>query len=183
MSTVPLKINPTAWVGFMVGVGAWSIMFVMLILGYVFYRVPSGPWLAGFVDAPVIFKAMVNTGLLLVSSWMLHQFFRTRKIELFQLGLLSGLMFLFAQWKLWVLLLRGGLTWTGSMAGSFLYLLTGFHALHVLAGLVILLPLGLKFYRNAADERNIGRFFFALRFWDLLFVFWLGLFVLIFIFK
>ena len=181
MNTV--KINPTASVGFLVGMGAWSITFITLIGGYLFYRLRIGVWLADYISPTIFVKAFINTGILLVSSWILHQFLRKRRVSLLILGVLSGLLFLRAQWDLWILFLQKGLTFTSSMAGSFLYLLTGFHALHVLIGLFILVPLGLKISQSVRDDSHESRFLFTLKFWDLLMLFWIVLLILIFVLK
>lgn len=181
MNTV--KINSTASVGFLVGMGAWSISFITLIGGYLFYRLRIGVWLADYISQAIFIKAFMNTGILLISSWLLHQFLRKRKVSLLILGFLSGGLFLKAQWGLWILFLQKGLTFTSSMAGSFLYLLTGFHALHVLIGLFVFFPLGLKISQPAMDNSRGSRFLFALKFWDLLLLFWLVLLILIFVLK
>lgn len=178
-----IKINPTTSIGFLVGIAAWSMSFITLIWGYVFYRLRAGEWLINYVDETVLTKALVNTGILLVSSWMLHEFLQKRKTVSFIAGLLLGVLFIKAQWDLWMLLLQRGLTLKSSMAGSFLYLLTGFHALHVVVGLGILLPLGFMLSREHGSWKSENRFEFALKFWDLLMLFWLILFILIFVFK
>ena len=181
MNTV--KTNHTTSVGFLIGMGAWSITFTTLIVGYLFYRLRIGAWLADYISPTIFIKALMNTGILLISSWIWHQFLQKKRVPLLILGVLSGLLFLKAQWDLWILFLQKGLTFTNSIAGSFLYLLTGFHALHVLIGLFILVPLGLKISQSLRDDRHGSRFLFALRFWDLLMLFWLVLLILIFFLK
>ena len=183
MMSNAFKANTTSAVGFIIGIGAWSLTFLTLIWGYLFYRLHAGVWLGGYMSAEIFGKAFFNTGILLISSWVWHRFLQKKRLSLLVLGFLSGVLFLKAQWELWILFLQRGLTLTGSLAGSFLYLLTGFNAAHVLIGLLILLPLGLKIGRSALHDRGESRFLFALKFWDLLMLFWLVLAALIFILK
>ena len=98
-------------------------------------------------------------------------------------GIFSGSLFLEEQWRLWEMLLARGLTLKGSLAGSFLYLLTGFHAAHVLIGLVILLAFSIKLLVVSEQPHDDQGFQFGLKFWDLLLFFWLVLVFLIFILK
>lgn len=177
-----LKTNTTASIGFLVGIGAWSITFLTLIWGYLFYRLRAEEWLTGYITETVLLKALLNSGLLLLSAWGLHQFLHKRMTGFFSLGLLAGAAFILGQVDLWMRIVQNGLTFTNAIAGSFLYLLTGFHALHVVIGLLFLLPFGLNLGREV-NEENESRFIFALKFWDLLTVFWFVLFVLIFIIK
>jgi cytochrome c oxidase subunit 3 len=81
------------------------------------------------------------------------------------------------QVSLWQLSLANGLRWTDSIAGSFFYLLTGFHALHIVGALVAVLLLCVKFpkWQNSMIATGIKRF------WDFLLVVWLVMFLLIFI--
>lgn len=151
-----------------------------LIWGYMAYRLRVGQWLADYVNESVWERALMNTGILIFSSWILHQFWTKKRNALFLFGMLSGVLFLHGQWNLWLMLLDRGLTFNNSIAGSFLYLLTAFHAIHVVIALLILLPLGIQF---AVYEKNQLRFQLALQFWDLLLVFWLMLLFLIFVFK
>lgn len=154
-----------------------------LIGGYMAYRLRVGPWLFDYVNESVWERAFMNTGLLILSSWIFHQFWAKKRNVLFLLGMLLGVLFLHGQWNLWLMLLGRGLTFNNSIAGSFLYLLTAFHAMHVVIALLILLPLGIQLCQIAIYEKNQLRFQLALQFWDLLLVFWLVLLVLIFIFK
>ncbi|MBI5150343.1 MAG: cytochrome c oxidase subunit 3 [Candidatus Omnitrophica bacterium] len=179
----PLNMDVTSSVGFLVGIGAWSISFITLIWGYVFFRLRLGPWLGGYIDEAVLTGAFINTGILICSSWMLHQFLRKKRNILFGLALVLGALFVKKQWGLWMLLLQRGLTLKGSIAGGFLYLLTGFHAAHVVIGLMVLLFLGTRVSLAEEGGSSERRFTFALRFWDLLLLFWLVLLVLIFILK
>lgn len=178
-----IKISPTTSIGFLVGTGAWSLSFITLIWGYIAYRLRAGQWLAGYINETVWEKVLVNTGLLILASWALHLFLRQRKMVFFPAGILTATFFIKGQWDLWTLLLDNGLTLRNSLAGSFLYLLTGFHAAHILIALAILMPLGVHLAQRNLCATSQRRFQFALKFWDLLLFFWLVLLLLIFVLK
>jgi cytochrome c oxidase subunit 3 len=181
MNTV--RVNPTASIGFLISMGAWSVTFITLIGGYAVYRLRTGYWLTDYITPDVFVRAMANTAFLIISSFILKIFLRERKPILFWMGALGGGFFLVGQWGLWQVLLRSGLTMTQSLAGSFFYLLTGFHAVHIVIGLLFIMPFGMALCNADCPDKALFRFEFALKFWDLLMWFWLVLLVLIFILK
>lgn len=174
------KSEVTSSVGFMIALGAWSITFLTLILGYAVYRFKAGEWLYGYLDGEIVRKALMNTALIVLSSLALNFFCRVKKRVLFIAGIVLGFLFIHGQWGLWLMLLDRGLSLKSSVAGSFFYLLTGFHAVHMAVGLLVLIPLGIPVVLNRADGRQERRFGFTVRFWDLLAIFWIVLLVLIF---
>lgn len=178
-----LKINTTSSVGYLIGISAWSLTFLTLIWGYVFYRLKLGVWLQEYIDAAILTKVIINTSVILGSSVLLHYFKEDRKRVFLLIGLSLGVLFIKFQWDVWSILIAEGLTLQSSIAGSFLYLLTGFHALHILVGISLLLGWGWPLCKTIASFQTYQRFVFALKFWDLLLLFWCVLFILIFILK
>lgn len=63
---------------------------------------------------------------------------RSRFVAGFALTFVLGVVFLFLLGFEWSVLLEGGLDWTTGPYGSTYYALTGLHALHVFAGLVLI---------------------------------------------
>lgn len=177
------RINPTSSIGFLIGISAWSISFITLIWAYIFYRLKTGAWLVEFVSGSIMLQAMVNTLILIISSYVFHKFLQSKEMIWFTTGLISGLLFVMGQVKLWFSLINQGLTLQNSLAGSFFYLLTGFHALHILIGLLILFMVSLNQVSRGECEVFEVRFNFALKFWDLLLIFWAVLLILIFFIK
>ncbi|MCA9406837.1 MAG: cytochrome c oxidase subunit 3 [Candidatus Omnitrophica bacterium] len=180
--SIEIKDNTTTSVGVLIGLSAWSITFVTLIWGYMFYRVRGLLWLEDYIDGPIYFKVALNTGFLICSSFFLHLFLQQKEKKLFLLGLSAALLFIIGQWNLWQALSMRGLTVNQTIAGSFFYLLTGFHALHIIIGMGVLI--GFYYLSGMAQTKAITpNFKFVVRFWDLLLLFWLILVPLIFILK
>lgn len=177
---VPYKDRNTFSVGLLIAFASWTLIFFTLLWGYAVYRLRSSVWLAGYISTEVFGSAMFNTVVLFLSSWMLSSAFKQRTGnpagKLWSAWML-GMIFLLGQLNLWHGLLSNGLHWNSSQAGSFLFLLTGFHALHVVGGLIALTVLCLKFPSLGSTYFAVG----AKRFWDFLLVIWLVMFVLIFI--
>ena len=105
---------------------------------------------------------LVNTLVLLASSVALEW---ARRGEGRSLGwaLVLGTLFVVLQGVAWLLLRRDGLEFSSTAYASFFYLLTGLHALHMLAGLAAL--------AYAARHRAVLRF--ASTFWHFMGGVWL----------
>ncbi len=178
-----LKVNTTTSVGFLVGISAWSISFITLIWAYLFYRLRTNAWLDGTITQSTFNLALLNTLFLILSSLVFHQYHQNKTKYLFVLGNLFGISFIAGQLKLWSAFLAQGISLKSSVAGSFFYLLTGFHALHIIVGIIILVAVSLRQFLNGYSSTFDVRFYLALKFWDLLLLFWAVLLVLIFILK
>jgi cytochrome c oxidase subunit 3 len=84
----------------------------------------------------------VNTAILFASGFLMllagRRFAAGRSRGALTGALVLGTVFVIAQGYEWVQLLGEGLTLTSSNHGAFFYLIVGFHALHVLAGIAVL---------------------------------------------
>ncbi len=172
----------TASVGFLIGISSWSLSFITLIWAYGVYRLRAGAWYAHVLSMEEAVLAVVNTIAIIASSLLLRAWVKgnyLRKV-LFLASLGLGLLFMAGQWYLWQGLIKEGFTHRSSVAGSFFYLLTGFHALHIVVGLFLLFFLSRPLLAGSIEEVDQRRFNNGLCFWDLLTVFWIVLFILIF---
>ena len=181
-SSFDLKERNTFSVGFLIALSSWTLIFFTLIWGYAVYRLRSTVWLEAYITPKVLTLAVVNTAILALSSLALRSAFKQKESggeKFLWSGFSLGILFLFGQLKLWQSLLVNGLRWDGNIAGSFMFLLTGFHALHVIGGLIALAVLCARFPALSQSFFASG----AKRFWDFLLVIWLVMFALIFILK
>jgi len=149
MNTVALeqkkKIHPhkfTLWMG----IGSIVMMFAGLTSAYVVKRNQAG-WIS--FDIPVAF--WYSTAVMALSSlslYMASKAFKERSMAQYRRLMLAtmilGLAFVALQVigfnKLW----QSGLTLTSTVAYSFLYVIVGLHALHVLGGVIALVVMALK---------------------------------------
>ena len=72
---------------------------------------------------------------------------------------LLGCLFLILQLQGWHVMQQGGMTLTQNLSGSFIYLITSAHGVHIIVGLVVMLIFLINAFRNRKDPiyelRNI----------------------------
>src|SRR5690606_5277712 len=113
-------------------------------------RQSEGNWLQ--YDLPNIF--WFTSGIIILSSAFMYWAVRSaKKDQLDQLkmalGVTTGLgiLFLIGQWYSWVALVDMDVYFVGNPAGSFLYVLTGLHAIHLISGVIFLIIVLISSFR------------------------------------
>ncbi len=138
------RLETTAYIGMVIFLASWAMMFAALFFAYAFLRSRAPQWPPpGVPVLPVVLPA-VNTAVLLLSSAVLQWgVWSVRRAKPSALGwslvatVALGALFLALQIVCWVSLHAQGLTTEGGGPyASVFYGLTWFHALHVLVGLV-----------------------------------------------
>ena len=154
----------TSYVGMVMALGSWSMMFGSLFFAYAILRLRAGAWPPEGIEPLPRLLPFLNTLVLLASSAVLSRGLDPKQearigglARALKRTLALGSLFLVLQLAVWVPLWRSGLTMASGVYGSIFYGLTVFHALHVLAGLValaVLLP-GARSgrYRSGAQSR------------------------------
>lgn len=94
------------------------------------------------------------------------------------LTILLGFVFLIGQIAAWRNLVAQGITLASGPSGSFFYLLTAMHGLHLLGGLAGLLYVVYRVYRSTT-ERAVKAFRAASLYWHFMTVLWIYLFALL----
>lgn len=183
----------TAFVGMVVFLGAWAMMFAALFFSYFEIRVQAMSWPPPGENALPLVLPALNTVLLVATSaflWVSYRSARRTAVGAYRpwtsrgllLALLLGSAFLTLQLTMWRRLYLGGLRPDSGIFGSVFYTLTVFHALHVFVGLVALLVLWLRArHGRYHDEHNT-----ALRLWGMYFHFvdvvWVLMFFTVYVF-
>jgi cytochrome c oxidase subunit 3 len=162
----------TARVGMAIFLGALAMMFAALLLAYAIVRAQAPAWPpAGTPPLPRGVLAC-NTLLLVAASVALHR----RRVGV---ALALGAAFLVAQALVWRGLAAAGLGPASGIYGSVFFALSGFHALHVLGGLVALAAVWARARRAAGGGPDAAAP--ALRlvatYWDFVLVVWLVLYL------
>lgn len=167
-----------------------AMLFVTLVAMYVASKAQSGVP-TGLHPFPRYFS--LSTIVLLVSSYTLAQAPRLYRaddldglVRCLGATLLLGCVFSGLQVQGWRELVRQGVLFTGERSGTFVYVISGLHVAHILAGLIFLLVNMLRtlhasrdavrtlvFIRNPYHLRQLRA---LLTYWHFIDVLWVALF-------
>lgn len=175
----PLAMNPLkfAMALFIVTV---CMLFAAWTSAYLVKRAEPG-W--SEVQIPSIF--WINTVIILASSvtmvWA-QRSARKDNLEALKLALgitvVLGFAFLVGQWMAWEKLVQLNEYFVGgNVSHSFLYVLTGVHAAHILGGLIFLIIILISTFKYKIHSRNMISLELCAAFWHFLDVLWLYLFI------
>ena len=177
--SIAIKNNRThvhlLWVGF-----AGIVMFFAGLTSAYIVRKAEGNWLEFTI--PDWFT--VSTIVIVISSVILY--FATRAVKsdkspiVFILGTLAfGVVFSYSQFMGWSELVNQGVYLTGegsNPSGSFLYVITLAHLIHLLGGLIALLVSLFSAYQEKYTKENFIGLEITSRYWHFLGILWLYLF-------
>lgn len=135
----------TAMLGMLVVLGSITMLFMALFVSYSILRIQFGMWSKPGTGSLPFILGVVNTVILLGSSWTYYkgqQYAKAgnrRQVKQW-LGLTLGLgvVFLLTQLNLWRILIDSGMTVHSDIVGSVFYMLTGMHGLHIVAAIAAL---------------------------------------------
>jgi cytochrome c oxidase subunit III len=171
--------------GFPVFLLSESIIFVSFFVTYALLRWKNPNWFPAGVTGLDIPRAAINTAILVASSGVIY--FAERALDRDQLTKFRRLWLLTA--TLGVIFLVGQvIEWRNmpfgldaGLAGATFYLLTGFHGLHVLTGVILLLYM---YFRSLVPSNyNAGHQGVSAvsLFWHFVDIIWIVLFLLLYI--
>jgi len=174
----PIAMHPkkfAMWL-FMVSV---VMVFAGLTSAFI-VRQSEGNWLQ--YDLPGIF--WFTSGTIVLSSITMHWAYLSAKKDLLdQLKLalavttVLGLVFLVGQWYSWVALVDMDVYFVGNPAGSFLYVLTGLHALHLVSGVIFLIIVLISSFKYKIHSKRLTTLDICGTYWHFLGGLWLYLFM------
>lgn len=160
-------------------IGVASALFLLFLAAYVM-RMDAQDW------SPIVmpWQLWISTAVLIVASGLLHLASRARRLTSARKFLAAagvcGMLFLGVQLWGWQALLGMHVTPVGNPAGSFFYLLTAMHGLHVFGGLVGWGRTARSaWFRASVDVEMVNvhwRIALCARYWDFLLLVWIVLF-------
>ena len=182
MSTVAMaqrnKIHPhkfTLWVG----IGSILMMFAGLTSAYIVKRNQAN-WVT--FDLPVVF--WYSTAAIILSSVTLFlstRAFRERAMGRYRIYVIAtlalGVLFILLQFAGFRQLWQAGITLTGNVSYSFLYIIVGFHAVHVLGGIIALVIMSLKAFSSKVRNYSIVPVELIGTYWHFVDILWIYLLV------
>ncbi len=166
------------WLG-MIGM---FMMFAALSSGFIVYTA-SGVDKGIKTILPIAFT--YSTIVLLVSSLTLHLAYRAVKAEQFAkqrlfllLTIALGLVFFAVQLHTWSVFAERGIYFVNNNASqSFIYVFTGLHLAHIIAGLIVLVRCYLGALKPIPFPNNQFRMNLAIIFWHFLDLLWIYIYV------
>lgn len=159
------------------------MMFAGLTSAYI-VRQAEGNW--KIFDLPSTFY--ITTVLILLSSATMHYSVLQAKknnIAKQKLGLwlsfLLGAGFLAGQYMGWQQLIANKVYFVGNPSESFVYVISGLHGAHIVAGLLLMVSALVGAYRNIGQTKNVFRMELTSIFWHFIDILWIYLFVFLLI--
>ena len=134
-----LSVNPKKFLLWLFIVSI-TMMFAAFTSAYL-VRKAEGNWLE--FQLPTLF--WYSTAVLITSSIGMHIAYIAAKKDNFNLLRITisitfalGLLFLYMQWMGWQQLVALNVYFVGNPSGSFVYVLSGMHGVHIISGLIVL---------------------------------------------
>ncbi|HLT08092.1 MAG TPA: cytochrome c oxidase subunit 3 [Cyclobacteriaceae bacterium] len=159
------------------------MIFAGLTSAYI-VRQGEGNWLE--FELPQIL--WLTSGIIVLSSISMHwAYLSAKKDQLDQLKLALGvttalgIAFLVGQWYSWVALVDMDVYFVGNPAGSFLYVLTGLHAIHLISGVIFMIIVLISSFKYKIHSKRLTSLEMCATYWHFLGALWLYLFMFLLI--
>jgi cytochrome c oxidase subunit 3 len=172
------RIHPhkfTLWVG----IGSILMMFAGLTSAFI-VKSNQTNWVT--IDMPVVF--WFSTAVMLASSLTIQlslRSFKQREMSRYRLligvTLLLGVAFIVLQWFGFQDLWKQNITFRGSGAGQFLYVIFGLHAIHVIGGVIALLVILAKAFGGRVKNYSSVPVEVAATYWHFVDLLWIYLLI------
>jgi cytochrome c oxidase subunit 3 len=174
----PLAMHPkkfALWI-FMASV---VMIFAALTSAYM-VRQADGNWL--MFELPGSF--WITSAIILVSSGTMHWAYlaakkddlRATKIAI-SVTTVLGVAFLIGQYLAWGDMVAINVYFVGNPSGSFVYVLSGLHGMHILGGVIFLIVVLVATFRFQVHSKNLAQIEMCATYWHFLDGLWLYLFV------
>jgi len=173
-----MGMNPSKFIVWLFIVSI-TMLFAALTSAYI-VKQSGGEWLnfnlpGMFWITSVIIIVSSITMQLALSAARADRFNRLRTYLI--ITALLGLAFLIGQYESWKQLVEMDVYFVGNPAGSFLYVLTGLHAVHIISGLIFLLIVIVSSFKLKIHSRSLIRIEMCTTYWHFLGGLWLYLFL------
>ena len=180
----PISMHPrkfAMWL-FLASVG---MLFAALTSAYI-VRQAEGNWV--YFELPTVFYT--TTFIILISSVTMQWAYREAKKDnlervkiLVTITSILGVAFLVGQVMGWRELVGMSVYLVGNPSGSFLYVLTGLHGLHLVSGIVFLLIVLYSTWKYRVHSKNLAQMEMCITYWHFLSGLWLYLFVFLLLYR
>ena len=183
----PRRYQVNTTLGMALFIGSWSMAFATLFLSFLVLRHREPVWPPAGVPLPSTALAGLGMLVLLASSGVVSRAVARGREDrpfaaLWGAGLALGALFAALQSWLWMDVWAAGVRPDGGNYAALFYMLTWFHALHVLGGLVALLAVWIGALRGRVSVLHLSPAIAVALFWHFVDVVWVVLFLGFFVF-
>jgi len=179
-----LAMNPKKFAMWLF-IGSVGMLFAALTSAYI-VRQAEGNWL--FFELPGILT--ISTIVILLSSVTMQWAYWSAKKDSLEMvkylvsaTTILGLAFLVLQFYGWKALVANQVYLVGNPSGSFLYVITGLHGLHIISAIVFLLIVLISTFRFRVHSKNLLQIEMCTTYWHFLGGLWLYLFVFLLLYR
>jgi cytochrome c oxidase subunit 3 len=179
-----LAMNPKKF-GMWLFIGSVVMLFASLTSAYI-VRQAEGNWL--YFELPGILT--VSTIVIVLSSVTMQWAYWSAKKDNLQrvkalvvATTLLGFSFLVLQFMGWKDLVANQVYLVGNPSGSFLYVITGLHGMHIISAIVFLLIVLVSVFRLKVHSKNLLQIEMCTTYWHFLGGLWLYLFVFLLLYR
>jgi cytochrome c oxidase subunit 3 len=174
----PLAMHPKRF-ALWIFIASVIMLFAALTSAYM-VRQADGNWM--IFDLPATF--WTTTIIILVSSGTMHWAYiaakrdnmTTTKVAI-SITTVLGVSFLIGQFLAWSELVERNVYFVGNPSGSFVYVLSGLHGLHIVGGVVFLVIVLVASFRYKVHAKSLSQIEMCATYWHFLDGLWLYLFV------
>ena len=161
------------------------MIFASLTSAFIVKR-SGGEWL--LFELPSIFQ--ISTFILLLSSASMQWAYfaaKNNQIKILKTALiitsLLGILFLFTQLNGWSQLVAANVYFVGNPAGSFIYVLTGVHAFHLITGLIFIAIVTYSTIKYNVHSKKMVQIEMCTTYWHFLGGLWIYLFIFLMVYN
>jgi cytochrome c oxidase subunit 3 len=179
-----LAMNPKKF-AMWIFIGSVVMLFASLTSAYI-VRQAEGNWL--YFELPGILT--ISTVVILLSSLTMQWAYWSSKKDnlqmvktLVSITTLLGVAFLVLQFLGWRDLVANQVYLVGNPSGSFLYVITGLHGLHIISAMVFLMIVLVSTFRFRVHSKNLLQMEMCTTYWHFLGGLWLYLFVFLLLYR
>ena len=155
------------------------MLFAALTSAYVVKKA-DGDWL--IFEFPKLF---ITTSIIIVISSITMQlaYWNAKKNNLLGLRInlaltaVLAIAFVIGQWYSWEELVAQDVYWVGNVAGSFIYLFTGLHGLHLIGGIIFLTVVLVNAFKYKVHSKSMAQIEMCTTYWHFLGGLWLYLYL------
>jgi len=174
------------------GIASSVMIFTIMLVAYIVRR--AGP---GWTDVKLPTVFLISTGAIMLSSLTLknaNTAFRHERFKSYRSNmgstLMLGILFMVLQAWGWRQMLTAGVGLAGNPSGSFVYVISGVHLLHILVGLILLGIILTEALRRrpyvdsfvySVNPPNLLKLKLITLYWHFVDILWLGLFIFLLI--